>query len=133
MDQSKGTKISEDGYMTEPRRGKYNARRTKDSHSAAEKQRGFELQLMERNGDISNLRSQVEFELQPGFVGPDGRKIQDIGYIADFTYVENGRRIVEEVKGYWTEVAKIKRKMFLFNFMLGKYAGTIDEYRIVKV
>jgi hypothetical protein len=65
--------------------------RTIDGHVFASKReatRYRELCLMQRCGDISGL------ELQPRFDFPMGFR-----YTADFWYVENGREIVEDVKG----------------------------------
>lgn len=35
-------------------------------------------------------------------------------YIADFVYTENGKKVVEDVKGCRTEVYKLKKKMVLY-------------------
>lgn len=58
--------------------------------SKAEARRGEELALLERAGEISNL------EYQPVFKLFDRPKIT---YTADFRYTENGREVVEDVKG----------------------------------
>jgi len=68
--------------------------------SIKEYNRCAELRLLERCGKISELRLQTPLEISPAFVGPDGKKHRATTYRADFTYVENGREIVEDVKGY---------------------------------
>lgn len=39
-------------------------------------------------------------------------KLEGIEYIADFKYIENGKIIVEDVKGIQTDVFKLKHKLF---------------------
>lgn len=67
------------------------------------------LRLMERAGAISDLKRQVKFELIPKQKGE-----RPCYYIADFTYMENGELVVEDVKGVRTEVYKIKKKLMLW-------------------
>lgn len=67
--------------------------------SKKEYNRHKELELLERSGKISNLRWQVPILLQDGVTDAAGKKIRPIFYTADFTYVENGMDIVEDVKG----------------------------------
>lgn len=79
-----------------------------DSHKEGLRYR--ELQLMERAGEITELERQVEYELIPKQKGERAVK-----YIADFRYKnKEGQTIVEDVKGYKTEVYKIKRKLMLY-------------------
>lgn len=83
--------------------------------SKAEANRYDELLLLERVGEISNLRRQPKYELQPKF--KRGKKtIQAITYIADFEYCERGRVVAEDVKGVKTQVFSIKAKMFQFRY-----------------
>lgn len=77
--------------------------------SSKEARRYTELRLMERAGKIKNLELQVPFELLPKC-----GKNRAVKYVADFVYIdENGKKIVEDVKGYRTEVYKLKKKMML--------------------
>ena len=71
-----------------------------------------ELKLMERANAISNLELQPKFKLQDGF-NHQGKRERAIHYVGDFQYIENGRVVVEDTKGFRTDVYKIKRKMFL--------------------
>lgn len=85
--------------------------------SRAESRRYEELTLLERIGEISDLRLQPEYELQAGFVHR-GKKIRPIVYRADFSYTENGVLVVEDVKSPATRTPlfEVKRKLFLFRF-----------------
>lgn len=76
--------------------------------------------MLERTGQIKNLRLQVPFELQPAFRF-NGKQIRAIKYIADFVYEvpdKSGKmvQVVEDTKGFKTALYEIKRKMFLFKF-----------------
>ena len=79
--------------------------------SAKEAQRYRELKLLERVGEISNLELQPRFLLQDSFK-KNSKTYRKIEYVADFKYIENGKIIVEDVKGLQTEVFKIKHKLF---------------------
>lgn len=65
-----------------------------------------ELHILEAGGAISELRIQTRYRFQH-----NGVHICD--YLADFEYVEHGRRIIEDVKsqGTRTAVYSIKRKL----------------------
>ena len=67
------------------------------------------LRLLERAGAIQNLQRQVKYELIPK---QDGERA--CNYIADFTYIENGKLVVEDVKGVRTDAYKIKKKLMLW-------------------
>lgn len=69
-----------------------------------------DLRMLERAGVISELSRQVYFVLAPSVVIA-GRKKPELRYIADFTYLEDGRRVVEDAKGALTDVYKIKRHL----------------------
>ena len=115
------------------KRSKYNAGKvvvngnTYDSKKEAK--RGMELEMLERNGEISNLRRQVKYVLipaqrEPDTIGPKGGvkkgKVieQEVAYIADFVYEQNGTTVVEDVKGYREggayRIFAIKRKLMLW-------------------
>lgn len=79
--------------------------------SIAESRRYKELKLLERVGKIQNLELQPHFLLQEAFK-KNGRTFRKIEYIADFKYIENGKTIVEDVKGIQTDVFKLKHKLF---------------------
>lgn len=97
--------------------------------SQKEARRWTQLKLLERAGEIEGLERQVKFVLipaqrEPDSIGARGGKIKgklierEVAYIADFVYIENGEKVVEDVKGYKGgtayDVFKIKRKLMLF-------------------
>ena len=79
--------------------------------SAKEAKRYRELKLLEMVGEISNLELQPRFLLQESFK-KNGKTYRKIEYVADFKYIEEGKTIVEDVKGLQTDVFKIKHKLF---------------------
>lgn len=79
--------------------------------SKAEAKRYGELWLLQRAGQIRDLQLQVRFELLPKC--GDERAVY---YVADFKYTENGREIVEDVKGTKTRDYILKRKMFKYRY-----------------
>ena len=82
--------------------------------SIKEGSRYVDLSLLQRAGVISDLQTQVPFILIPKQKDSKGRVIREVKYIADFVYMEKGRKIVEDVKGYRTEEYKIKKKLMKF-------------------
>lgn len=92
--------------------------------SIAESKRYKELALLEQAGQIKGLKLQPKFLLQEGFK-KNGKTYRKIEYIADFMYIENGKVIIEDVKGMETDVFKLKRKLFEY-----KYPGF--ELKIVR-
>lgn len=94
--------------------------------SQAEMRRWNELVLLERAGAIRELRFHPRFRLTEPFTTAGGERVGAITYEADFGYVEGERTVVEDTKGVWTEVFRIKRKLFL-----ARYVGV--ELRVVGV
>lgn len=96
-------------------RSKYHAKKstvdgiTFDSRKEAD--RYLVLKGMEDDGVIVDLRWQVRYELVPAF-DVDGKHYRPIYYVADFVYVEDGKEVVEDVKGMRTDVYKLKSKLF---------------------
>lgn len=74
-------------------------------HSKAERGRWMDLRLMEKAGEISELQRQVRYPLEV-----NGLHVCD--YIADMVYEKNGL-VVEDVKGYKTEIYRLKKKLML--------------------
>lgn len=83
--------------------------------SKAEGRRYQELKLLQRAGEIKDLQLQPKFLLQPAFK-KNGKSYKKIEYIADFSYYDDNKLIVEDVKGMETEVFKLKRKMFDYKY-----------------
>lgn len=88
-----------------------------------------ELALLEKAGQIENLRCQVKFQLLPSYIETyprysekTGKRLKDgtrtiekeCSYIADFVYIENGETVVEDTKGFRTTEYIIKRKLMLW-------------------
>ena len=83
--------------------------------SKAEANRYRELYLLESAGEIEDLILQPEYELIPAFT-KNGKRYRKIMYIADFQYRKGDDIFVEDVKGYKTEVYKIKKKLFEYKY-----------------
>ena len=82
--------------------------------SRKEGRRYAELRLMERAGEISGLQTQVPFVLIPAQRDEKGRVIERAAsYVADFVYNQNGKLVVEDAKGYRTDVYRLKKKLML--------------------
>lgn len=104
-----------------PNASKYGNRRTelngRTYASKAEAKRAQELQLMERAGEIRDLRYQVRYPL----------KVNEVAictYVSDFEYEQDGAHIVEDVKGHATREYAIKKRL-----MLAQYGIEIQEVR----
>ena len=103
-----------------PKRSKYGAEKTEvdgvlfDSRKEAKRYR--ELKLLQQAGEISKLRLQPEFELIPRYQ-KGGHTIRRTVYRADFEYYDQaGRRIVEDVKGFKTDVYRLKKKLLEYKY-----------------
>jgi len=89
---------------------KYRNRKVENEHgkfdSQKEAQRYAELVLLERAGAIAGLRRQVPFALVVAgvYIGK---------YVADMVYKEGEKVVVEDVKGFRTEVYRLKRLLML--------------------
>lgn len=86
--------------------------------SKKEKYRADLLKLLEKQGEISNLKEQVKFELIPSQYEVINNKKRCVekscSYIADFTYCDvHGNFTVEDTKGFKTKDYIIKRKLML--------------------
>lgn len=94
--------------------------------SKKEAKRYSELVIMQKAGEISELRRQVKYVLipqqrMPDITGPRGgikRGVvleKECAYIADFVYFDNqlGKYVVEDTKGFRTDAYIIKRKLML--------------------
>ena len=81
--------------------------------SKLEAQRYTELKLLQRNGLIKNLQLQPSYELIPTFK-KGKRTYRKACYIADFSYYDNelGKTIIEDTKGFKTDVYLLKKKLF---------------------
>jgi hypothetical protein len=102
---------------TRAKASKFNARKTVVDgyafHSAGEAKRWGQLRLLEMAGSISDLRRQVPFDLWAW--GWEGRVKIGV-YKADFVYVENGQKIVEDFKGMKTAHYARTKRIFEANY-----------------
>lgn len=82
------------------------------------------LLMSKRAGEIKDFELQPSFVLQEGF-NKDGVRHRPITYKADFKIIHNDGKIeIVDVKGFKTEVFKIKMKLFEYKF---------PEYHLVMV
>jgi len=106
---------------SKPKPNKYGAKKTVVDNikfdSKKEAKRYEELKLMVRAGEITDLILQPSYLLQEGF-NRHGKNYRPITYVADFEYIEvaTGDLITEDVKGLETDLFKVKKKLFLFDF-----------------
>lgn len=98
--------------------------------SQKEYRRFCELSLLLKAGAITDLQRQVKFVLIPAQYetferyGKNGKRLKDgqrllekeCSYYADFVYMENGKKVVEDTKSEATKTKdyKIKRKLMLW-------------------
>ena len=104
---------------------KYGAKKTEIDgiifDSRHEATRYVELKYMERAGLIKDLKLQERFCLIPAIEG-EGKKVAQraVYYVADFTYYERKdnhlQRVVEDAKGFRTDVYKLKKKLFRWRY-----------------
>ena len=85
--------------------------------SQKEANRYLELKLLEKQGLIKYIDRQTRFELQPSYK-KNGKTIRAIYYIADFVYFDKAKKkmIIEDTKGFRTEVYKLKKKIFEYKY-----------------
>ena len=85
--------------------------------SKLEAKRYIQLKLLQRAGEIKDLRTQAEFILQPSYK-KNGKTIRAIKYVADFVYydVRKGKTIIEDTKGFRNDVYKLKKKIFEYKY-----------------
>lgn len=111
-------------------KSKYHSIKTNGFDSRKEARRYEELLLLQRAGQITDLRTQVPFELIPPQYevferfGKDGKPLKPgkrllerkVVYIADFVYYDKtlGEEVVEDTKGVRTADYVIKRKLMLY-------------------
>lgn len=83
--------------------------------SKREAARYRDLQLLERAGQIKDLRRQVRYMLAPSVYDDDGKCIERCAtYVADFVYHDKaGNLVVEDCKGLRTDAYILKRKWML--------------------
>lgn len=94
--------------------------------STGEGLRYKELKLLAKTGQITDLQLQKKFVIVPEIREPDtvgsrggvkkGKLIQSAAYyVADFVYYDkNGKLVVEDFKGFKTDLYKLKKKLMKY-------------------
>ena len=84
---------------------------------ASKKEAGRYLVLkdLQKKNKIKKLELQPAFLLQESFVR-NKKKYRPIYYVADFRYEEDGKTIVEDVKGFKTPEYRLKKKLLLYKY-----------------
>ena len=103
------------------RKSKYGAQKTEYDgimfDSKREALRWRELALLQRAGEITDLRRQVKYILVPAQVDENGKIAERaVSYVADFVYsdMRSGETVVEDAKGMHTREYIIKRKLMRY-------------------
>lgn len=102
-------------------RNKYNNKKTVIDgitfDSNLEAKRYKELKKLEKEGLIKELKLQPNYELIPSFK-KNGTVYRKTSYRADFMYFDNNlnKYIVEDVKGFKTDIYLIKKKLFEYKY-----------------
>lgn len=104
-------------------RSKYNNQPTERNgikfDSRKEASRYEELMLLRQAGEIDNLKLQPQFTLQESYMTPEGERVRAIRYVADFSYTQGSRMVVEDVKSKATATAQYKMKKKLMQERFG--------------
>jgi len=95
---------------------KYRSRKVVDDgitfDSMMEHKRYTQLKMLINAGVILDLHVHPIFKLQPKYYSKSQRRnIAAITYTADYSYLENGQVVVEDVKGFKTAAFNLKRRM----------------------
>lgn len=110
------------------RKSKYGNKKAKANgkvfDSKTERSRYYTLQMLEKAGEISDLRLQVPFEIIPAIyetvevqLKTKTKQVQKLvqraaHYVADFVYKDkDGNMVVEDSKGFRTKEYELKKKM----------------------
>lgn len=67
--------------------------------SQVEAEYNYILVDREKKGEITNLERQKTFLIQDKFKMNNGESIRKIEYLSDFSFVENGKLVIVDVKG----------------------------------
>ena len=95
--------------------------------SKAEAQRYRDLCLLVRAGAITDFKVHPKYILQEAFIY-HGKKILPITYTADFSYCENGKIIIEDVKGgKATQTRHFADKVKIMKYKYPEYEMRIVE------
>jgi len=81
--------------------------------SKKEARRYQELTLLQKSGAICDLEMQPKYVLVPKQRNAFGRAEREVTYVGDFRYIESGKIVIEDTKGFRTPDYIIKRKLML--------------------
>ena len=101
-------------------KSKYNNRKVTYQGLTFDSKKEFEYYLLlkdkEKRGLVFNIKRQVPLEIQPAFTDKTGVKHRAIIYKADFVYTDRltGTERYIDVKGFRTEVYKLKKKLLAY-------------------
>ena len=99
-------------FFRKPSRNKYGAKKTQVGDikfdSKKEANRWMELQLLERAGEISDLKRQVKVELIGQYRPIYTRTGRKMKITFDFSYIEDGVPIYEDTKGMPTRDYEVR-------------------------
>ena len=101
-------------------KSKYNNRKVTYQGLTFDSKKEFEYYLIlkdkEKRGLVFNIKRQVPLEIQPAFTDKSGVKHRAIIYKADFVYTDrvSGKIKYIDVKGFRTEVYKLKKKLLAY-------------------
>lgn len=102
-------------------KNKYNARKTTIDgvifDSSREAKRWQELKLLEKSGQIKDLKRQVYFVIADSVrLSGEARRKPALRYVVDFVYMEADSRkyIHEDAKGFETPESRMKRHLMMY-------------------
>lgn len=101
-------------------KSKYNNSKVTYQGLTFDSKKEFEYYLIlkdkEKRGLVFNIKRQVPLEIQPAFTDKSGVKHRAITYKADFVYTDrvSGKVKYIDVKGFRTEVYKLKKKLLAY-------------------
>lgn len=79
--------------------------------SKREAKRYSELKLLEKAGVISHLELQPRIKIEIGGIPIKFDSGRQVYYVADFRYIEDGKYVVEDTKGFRTRDYKLKKAL----------------------
>lgn len=127
MSQKEFDKIIKDKEIKKTPYNKYHNNRIKVDNisydSKHEYERHCQLKILEKNGEIKNLRYHDKQDLITLIDDPLVR------YEPDFCYIENGVKIIEDVKGVQTKEFILKKKIIISKLKKGEIKG---KFRLTK-
>lgn len=92
--------------------------------SKKELKRYKELMELLAAGVISDLKLEPQFTLIEGYKKPNGERVKRMRYTADFSYIRDGKLVVEDVKSRPTKTTSYQIRK---NMMKDKYGINIVE------